>query len=307
VAKVPDKFVRIFRVEPSEGSLVPGQSAQLQIFFTPREMIDYEVSVPVYLDRKRDKCYTEIAMRGMGSSPTLSFDRKEIIMPVVPLGTSTSEVFHVVNEGFDHLELKYRLPVDKDKIPLSVKFLDGQILGRDCTQIAIEVSFMSKKPTSFTSNIDFFDDEGNTFSIPVTCTADNCLLTIYPFMVNNKHSYRLVSDTGKSIMFVERKQGMLDSPRSEGSSSARTFSSKSGYTNETGSTSTVLSATEKVKRKLFNKKAADRLLGWLNMNVLKNPVDDLIKSILFSNGGTMYEIIASLVGKAPQGRLTSVP
>jgi len=44
------------------------------------------------------------------------------------------------------------------------------------------VSFESSKPISFTANIDFMDEEGNRYSIPVTACADNCLITNQAFL-----------------------------------------------------------------------------------------------------------------------------
>ena len=44
------------------------------------------------------------------------------------------------------------------------------------------VSFESHKPMSFTASIDFMDEEGKRYAIPVTAVADNCLLTNLSFI-----------------------------------------------------------------------------------------------------------------------------
>ena len=41
---------------------------------------------------------------------------------------------------------------------------------------------MSPKPMSFTANIDFMDEDGKRFSMSVTGTTDNSLLTHSAFM-----------------------------------------------------------------------------------------------------------------------------
>jgi hypothetical protein len=40
----------------------------------------------------------------------------------VPLGVTSQATFHVVNAGYDNLELRYRLPADGAHTPLSLTF-----------------------------------------------------------------------------------------------------------------------------------------------------------------------------------------
>lgn len=44
------------------------------------------------------------------------------------------------------------------------------------------MTFTSHKPMSFTANVDFMDEDGKRFSMPVTATTDNSLLTHHAFM-----------------------------------------------------------------------------------------------------------------------------
>jgi hypothetical protein len=53
----------------------------------------------------------------------------------------------------------------------------GNLIGIAKQDLPVTVTFSSAKPLSFTASIDFMDEEGKRFSIPVTATADNCLLT----------------------------------------------------------------------------------------------------------------------------------
>lgn len=50
-----------------------------------------------------------IELKGIGAFPRLVFDRREIILPVVPLNIWSRCIFRVVNEGYDNLNLKYNL------------------------------------------------------------------------------------------------------------------------------------------------------------------------------------------------------
>jgi hypothetical protein len=47
----------------------------------------------------------------------------------VPLGVVSFATFHVVNQGYDNLELKTRLPADSGRLPLSLTFPEGNIIG----------------------------------------------------------------------------------------------------------------------------------------------------------------------------------
>lgn len=49
-------------------------------------------------------------------------------------------------------------------------------------RLPVVVSFMSPKPMSFTAHIDFMDEDGKRFSMPVTGTTDNSLLTNLAFI-----------------------------------------------------------------------------------------------------------------------------
>jgi hypothetical protein len=40
----------------------------------------------------------------------------------VPLGITSSSTFHIVNNGYDNLELRYRLPADESHLPLKLSF-----------------------------------------------------------------------------------------------------------------------------------------------------------------------------------------
>jgi hypothetical protein len=56
------------------------------------------------------------------------------------------------------------------------------LLGAGKDVLPVELSFSSKKPLSFTAAIDVLDNTGKVFSINVTGTTDNSLLTVQPFL-----------------------------------------------------------------------------------------------------------------------------
>lgn len=50
-----------------------------------------------------------IELKGSGAIPRLLFDRREIILPIVPLNVYSRCMFRVMNEGYDNLNLKFNL------------------------------------------------------------------------------------------------------------------------------------------------------------------------------------------------------
>ena len=58
-----------------------------------------------------------------------------------------------------------------------VEFPEGNLIGIAKEQLPVVVTFKSDKPLSFTANIEFLDEDGKRYSVAVTATADNCLLS----------------------------------------------------------------------------------------------------------------------------------
>ena len=48
-------------------------------------------------------------MKGYGSYPKLSFDRREIILPIVPLNILAVSHFYVINDGYEKLVLRHNI------------------------------------------------------------------------------------------------------------------------------------------------------------------------------------------------------
>jgi hypothetical protein len=170
-----------WKVEPASGFLPPHEQIKVTITFIPCDPHRFILPLQLMLDGS-DSPYCQFNATGAGIFPLLRFDRTEVVMPVVPLGIRSVARFHIRNYGYTNLELKYKLPADTARVPLTIRFPDGIMLGAGKDVLPVEVSFMSKKPLSFTANIDIMDNAGNKFSIPVTGTTDNSLLTVQPFL-----------------------------------------------------------------------------------------------------------------------------
>ena len=64
---------------------------------------DYEDVVPLYLEengKRSSKPYIEITISGSAAKPRLLFDRRELILPPVPLNIVSKVVFRILNDGF---------------------------------------------------------------------------------------------------------------------------------------------------------------------------------------------------------------
>ena len=80
------------------------------------------------------------------------------------------------------LWLQTRLPADEHHLPLTLSFPEGTLIGIAKERLPVVVSCTATRPTSFTANVDFLDDDGKRYSLPVTGTSDACLLSIKPFL-----------------------------------------------------------------------------------------------------------------------------
>lgn len=107
----------------------------------------------------------------------------------VPLGMRSEARFHILNDGFDNLELRYRLPLDITHVPLSIEFPEGSLIGIAKSKLPVLISFQAPHPMSFTAAVHFLDEEGASHNIVVTGTTDNSILTIQPFLEVDLRTY----------------------------------------------------------------------------------------------------------------------
>ena len=128
--------------------------------------------------------YKVIALEGEGTLPRLYFDKRELILPIVPLGFESSIVFKVKNDGYENEEIKYYFEsYPQGLLPLKLIWLDkSQTIGYLKTELRCEVKFEYNKPITFTTKLVFCDTDGQQFPIQVAGTCDNCLFTNYSFI-----------------------------------------------------------------------------------------------------------------------------
>eukprot|EP01064_Diplonema_japonicum_P004662 TRINITY_DN13060_c0_g1_i1.p1 TRINITY_DN13060_c0_g1~~TRINITY_DN13060_c0_g1_i1.p1 ORF type:complete len:2889 (+),score=686.18 TRINITY_DN13060_c0_g1_i1:67-8733(+) len=315
---IPDDpaLAEIFRASPNSGTLASGHTSSVQVSFSPAEVKSYQMKVGVCLDGDKESKYMDLIISGQGANPALTFDRREVIMTVVPLDVPSKASFVINNEGYESLDLKWRLPGaakwnEPGTLPISLSFPDGSVVGHHHSQLVVDVTCLAKKPTSFTASIDFADDEDGVFSVPISFYSDNSVLTTYPYLVTHKAADLGTSGSGYVINADGDRRPVCIKPSEESNdgsttpklrSEAARSHAGSGY--DTDQTNTY-KVTDKTNRKAFTKKNAERLKNWMNLNVFQDAIDDLIPGMVAGHGKLLIETIEQLAGRLPPGTVKS--
>lgn len=301
------KFKGVFTVDPQSGILHPAQDCLVRAAFLPSEPIEYKANVNVYISPPRStavdagksldpslalnadesKPYLALRMKGQGTVPKLTFDRREIVLPIVPLGIRSRCLFYIVNEGYESLDVQYRLPNDQIRIPLTINFPEGQQIGITKPKIPVEIFFQSNKPISFCAKIEFLDNESGSYVLPVSGTTENCILTCHHYLHNNTDFYTL---EGEPVMLQEKEDNSGNEQGAAPSIKTGSVShnSMAGYGNQ-------------------DMTQADFLVRWLNSNILKNQLDHFPQDLVNSNGRHLYEMIEFLSGKSVPNKAAAPP
>lgn len=287
---------KVFTITPHEGRIEGGQMAILRVGFNPHDHREYESKVLVYIDDNPTP-YTEILLKGEGASPRLLFDRREVILPITPLDTYARSTFRIINDGYENLNIATpKVSADLGSIELQFRFPDGNSVNNITkTKLKVEVSVKYKKPISFTTRIDIFDDENIAYPIIVSGTIDNCLLTVQPFL--QRHSddeFHMVAEDGKAIRFEE----LDDDAASQGSPRAGSIAVSRAGSHTSRGARTLLGYTPIPDHMLG--KSAEHVVRWLNFNAILNSISKFPSDVADNNGSQIFELIQFLTGKMPQ-------
>ncbi|MEW5300161.1 MAG: hypothetical protein WDW36_003110 [Sanguina aurantia] len=250
----------------------PGVMAQVGLRFMPRDAKVYDAIFPVYLDNDRSAPYLSLEVTGTGLFPRIRFDVRECVLPPVPLGFRSQAVFNIINNGYDNLELKFRLPADEVQLPIKIEFPLGTLIGIAKQSLPVLLSFASATPISFTANIDFMDEEGTRYSLPITGTTDNCLLTNQAFLQANAASLVYSIEAGQPVSLERRDGYVLPAPHSA----------------------------------LGPPGPSRNLTRYLHATSSKAPLGDLRRQMLASRGKLLAELVESLSGKPVPGKVAKL-
>eukprot|EP00163_Fabomonas_tropica_P020793 TRINITY_DN366_c0_g1_i2.p1 TRINITY_DN366_c0_g1~~TRINITY_DN366_c0_g1_i2.p1 ORF type:complete len:2833 (+),score=824.11 TRINITY_DN366_c0_g1_i2:1027-9525(+) len=276
----------IFTVEPTGGFLESGESGTVRICFYPRESITYEADFAIHVDNRRDGAFMHISLTGEGTVPQLKFSKPELILPIVPLGVEAIGRFEVINSGYNRLNLTYKLPVDQSKVPLEISFPEGEELGVSVERLPVLVKFAAKTSMSFIARVDFFDHEGNKFTIPISGTTDNSLLSCHDFLHQHAESYTVAATKGsRALNLVKKPDVELDAllNRPPQPSDLRDM------------TGDFLGREE--NDKALQSQLVTCMVRWLNTNVMKKPIEEFPTDLADSNGKMLFDMVEVLSGK----------
>jgi len=76
---------QIFNILPNEGVLQENQEVTIKATFNPYKAGEFTQFADLFLDGNLKKSHMRIKLKGEGIFPKITFDRREIILPTVPL------------------------------------------------------------------------------------------------------------------------------------------------------------------------------------------------------------------------------
>uniref|UniRef100_A0A8C5W9G3 Cilia and flagella associated protein 47 n=1 Tax=Microcebus murinus TaxID=30608 RepID=A0A8C5W9G3_MICMU len=189
-----------FKFSILTGTLKPHEKCSIPISFCPKYPKKYTVDIPILLN-DNPICYRILHLTGEVKSPKLLFDPPFIFFTPVPLDITTVMDINIFPQNYFrsstlHVQIPAARLLDGDEIhPLSVKFPKDRVITGSPSGIndmlTCRLSFKSSKPVSLFTNLLFCDDRNNLFSLPVTATAENCILTIYPYIAIHLDRHRI--------------------------------------------------------------------------------------------------------------------
>ncbi|XP_055987073.1 cilia- and flagella-associated protein 47 [Sorex fumeus] len=191
----------VFKCSKLNGVLLPGEECKVTIVFQPTCDKEYIVDIPVLLN-DNPVCYRTLRMIGEVKSPKLSFDPPHVFFTPVPLDVRIgldiiiSPKNHFKNTSIRVFVPKVKGPDGEELRPISVRFPSGSLIEGSPSGInsplTCRLAFKSSKSVSLFSNVRFSSMAHRWFSLPVSATAENCILTIYPYMALHIDEQKIV-------------------------------------------------------------------------------------------------------------------
>ncbi|MCQ2815955.1 MAG: hypothetical protein MJ252_01695, partial [archaeon] len=306
----------VFDVKQKNGDISAKDSSgvQVEFTFTPHQQGECKgyVVLKVTYDENKE-IFKTITLQGIGLRPRLYFDKRELILPIVPLGFESSIKFKVKNKGYENEEIRCQLETyPQGTLPLEVVWLQkNHSVGYNVSELKLELKMISYKPITFTTKLIFYDKEGQQFPILVAGTSDNCLFTNYSFFQRtDKSTYDFISDNVKNTINLRKLEEAGDDDdlnNSKISKDDKKNDKESSVGSMKGSVTlgyakiqkSVIDHDCKILKKYIKKIHLDDAFLQATDGFKTFP-DDLVKN----NGKAVYVLIKNLIGKEPPGRIT---
>lgn len=168
-----------FLITPSSGVIPPMDTTMITVNFLGSEEGRFCGVFQVYVEQATPKPCASFTVLGIATRPRLLVEKPFLIFPAVPLGVTIRDVIHIVNDGFDAIQLEYK----GESGPLvQVNFPKGQQLTNQTWRLPVEFLFSSQKPVTLLSSILISSSKGENVEIHLCATALNSLLTTAPFL-----------------------------------------------------------------------------------------------------------------------------
>ena len=302
----------IFNIINTEGEIPAEENVfvPIKFGFIPKEKKKYKSQVELLVtDSEGTETYKTIRLEGEGLIPRIYIDKRELILPVVPLGIESSIQFKIKNEGYENEEIKAEFEVyQQGALPLKFNFLENNnIIGYSKTELKCEVKMLSNKPISFTTKLIFLDSEGRQYPIMVSGTADNCLFTNYSFFQRSiKTLYEINYDKEtRNVNIIKvptENEDNIEEKKTDNVSSSFVGSSTNsiallGYNKIH---SQIIEQNCKYIKKYIKKIHLDE--NFKQNYTFKSFPEDVVKG----NGKIIYILIKNLIGKEPPGKISNL-
>lgn len=142
----------IFEISQNKGKVKSKERLEIKVSFNPFQVGDYHHKLPLFILSKKitqPLKYVDVIMKGTASLPNIFFNKREIIMPVVPLGIETTSNFKIINDGYENCNLKCQFVDDVAGINVKVHFPEGPNIGITRQKLNVQLSWKFNKPMSF--------------------------------------------------------------------------------------------------------------------------------------------------------------
>ncbi|EAY03720.1 hypothetical protein TVAG_473440 [Trichomonas vaginalis G3] len=271
-----------FGVDQETGFLSYCGTEDRFVSFSPTKPGPFVGYITVYAESEKGEVkVTTIMLTGVGTDRLFKTSQENVVLPIVPLNVRSEVTIEVINSAAIEGKIDIKKSVSDKTFPLEILFTNGNYFSHSTTSLPLKISFLSGKPISFVTQVLLVAENGCTYSFTVYCGTDNSVLTLYPFLLNNKHKF--VSQPSKPIVC----QPLTKMFKPDYLSSLIVDDTK-------GDIQPILTPTLKQTVKDF-----------LNCLVLTNKIDNFPGDLVSNCGLTVQEIIENICGvqNKPQGML----
>ncbi|XP_077199055.1 cilia- and flagella-associated protein 47 isoform X2 [Paroedura picta] len=256
----------IFRFSLQFGDLSPGQRTAITISFCPPSCHGtYTADVPLFLNNDTS-IYRVVSLSGCVKSPRINFDPQMLILTPVPLNIKTGADVRIIPQDYlrktaFQVEMSSHDPGNNDQINVlslelpNENFIDVTSEGKNIGFVC-RVNFYSSKPLSCMKNIYFVDEHKNRFRLQVAAAAENCLLTVYPYLAYHLKDQQIILKSDSSEIIYSNGESLQHPCYIPGTCSQANSSSNFGTSTTSAYENSIAEFEKQVEREKLKKSEA---------------------------------------------------